>query len=79
MQLKCKLCGKQIIGRSQKRYCEECVKKRKAESTKQCRERKKQTYQIKGQSSRLSRDVCNAFAAGITYGKYMEKKKEGIL
>lgn len=38
--------------------------------------KKKPTYQINGQTERLSRDVHKAIEMGVSYGKYMALKKE---
>ena len=49
--------------------------------------KKKPTYYIHGQSEQLSRDIheaielgiSNAIELGVSYGKYMELKKEGMV
>ena len=41
--------------------------------------KKKPTYYIHGQSEQLSRDIHESIELGISYGKYMELKKEGMV
>lgn len=38
---------------------------------------RKRNYQLPGQSEQLSRDIHEANALGVSYGKYMELKREG--
>lgn len=70
----CLICGASVEAVANTRYCKACADKvAKARMSEYYRKNK--GYLIPGQSERLSEDVHNAIALGISYGVYIGRAK----